>query len=33
MAKLIIELALEAATIVACTTLIVILIKNRRNEE
>lgn len=33
MTKLIIDLAFEAATIVTCVTLIVILVKNRRNEE
>ena len=33
MAKLIIELAFDVATIVTCITLIVILVKNRRNEE
>ena len=33
MAKLIIEIAFNVATIVTCITLIVILLKNRRNEE
>ena len=33
MAELIIELAFDVATIVTCNTLIVILVKNRRNEE